>query len=185
MVGCSTLQNLCRLQRSDVCPSMVLERILTDSTKYILIANKLLGESKTVLILAKVDTSLNISDADKKKNRVIIIGAGFNGIGMGCLCKMAGLDFIIIDRAQGVGGTWWYNRFPGAQVDVFSHTYSFTFLSYYGWTNNYSYCYEILNYIRYAVLTFGLEHVSCFKRAFSDTFLASCLEHSLQRSKLE
>ena len=43
--------------------------------------------------------------------------------GMGCLCKMAGIDFIIIDRAQGVGGTWWYNRFPGAQVDVFSHTY--------------------------------------------------------------
>ena len=43
--------------------------------------------------------------------------------GMACLCKMAGIDFIIIDRAQGVGGTWWYNRFPGAQVDVFSHTY--------------------------------------------------------------
>ena len=101
------------------------------------------------------------------KNRVIIIGAGFNGIGMGCLCKMAGLDFIIIDRAQGVGGTWWYNRFPGAQVDVFSHTYSFTFLSYYGWTNNYSYCYEILNYIRYAVLTFGLEKVrfKCIENA--------------------
>jgi len=105
----------------------------------------------------KVDTSLHISDAEKKKNRVIIIGAGFNGIGMGCLCKMAGLDFIIIDRAQGVGGTWWYNRFPGAQVDVFSHTYSYTFLNYFGWTNNYSYTYEILGYIRYAVLYFGIE----------------------------
>ena len=105
-----------------------------------------------------VDTRLNISEQAKKDNRVIIIGAGFNGIGMGCLCKMAGLDFIIIDRAQGVGGTWWYNRFPGAQVDVFSHTYSFTFLSYYGWTNNYSFVYEILSYIRYAVLTYGLEH---------------------------
>ena len=107
----------------------------------------------------KVDTHLNITDQEKMKNRVIIIGAGFNGIGMGCLCKMAGLDFIIIDRAQGVGGTWWYNRFPGAQVDGLSHTYSFSFLSYYGWKNNYSYQYEILNYIRYAVLTFGLEKV--------------------------
>lgn len=105
----------------------------------------------------QVDTTLNISEAEKRNNRVIIVGAGFNGIGMGCLCKMAGIDFIIIDRAQGVGGTWWYNRFPGAQVDVFSHTYSFTFLSYYGWKNNYSYCYEILNYIRMAVLHFGLE----------------------------
>ena len=120
------------------------------------------------------------------KNRVIIIGAGFNGIGMGCLCKMAGLDFIIIDRAQGVGGTWWYNRFPGAQVDVFSHTYSFTFLSYYGWTNNYSYCYEILNYIRYAVLTFGLEKVrfTCINM-HSYHFQASCLEYSFQRREVE
>lgn len=49
---------------------------------------------------------------------VIIVGAGESGIAMGCKLKSElGLDdFIILDRQQGIGGTWWINQYPGKPV---------------------------------------------------------------------
>ena len=51
---------------------------------------------------------------------VVVIGAGFGGIGMGVNLKTKlGLDdFRIFDRQAGIGGTWWINRYPGVAVDV-------------------------------------------------------------------
>jgi cation diffusion facilitator CzcD-associated flavoprotein CzcO len=60
--------------------------------------------------------------------RVAIIGAGFSGVAAGYYLKRAGIDdFVIFERASGVGGTWWHNRYPGAAVDTWSHLYSFSF----------------------------------------------------------
>jgi len=59
---------------------------------------------------------------------VVIVGAGLGGIATGVkLCK-AGIDtFTIVERSPGVGGVWWDNRYPGAEVDVPSHLYSYSF----------------------------------------------------------
>lgn len=46
--------------------------------------------------------------------RVVVIGAGFGGIGMGVALKQAGIDdFLIVDQADDLGGTWRDNTYPG------------------------------------------------------------------------
>src|SRR5580658_6454170 len=61
-------------------------------------------------------------------HQVVIIGAGFGGIGMAIALKRAGLqDFVILDRADDLGGTWRDNSYPGLTCDIPSHLYSFSF----------------------------------------------------------
>lgn len=62
------------------------------------------------------------------KPRVAIIGAGFSGIAAAIALRKRGVDdFVIFESADGVGGTWWKNRYPGAEVDLESHIYSFSY----------------------------------------------------------
>ena len=59
---------------------------------------------------------------------VLIIGAGFSGICMGIQLRKAGMDlFLIIEKSDEIGGTWWDNRYPGCACDIPSHLYSFSF----------------------------------------------------------
>ena len=61
-------------------------------------------------------------------HEVVIIGAGFSGIGAGIKLKRNGIDdFVILERADEVGGTWRDNTYPGVAVDIPSVTYSFHF----------------------------------------------------------
>jgi cation diffusion facilitator CzcD-associated flavoprotein CzcO len=60
--------------------------------------------------------------------RVVVIGAGFGGIGMGIELRRAGIeDFLIVDKGDEPGGTWRDNTYPGAACDVPAHLYSFSF----------------------------------------------------------
>ena len=60
--------------------------------------------------------------------RVAIIGAGFSGIAAAIALRRRGIDdFVIFEQAEGIGGTWWHNRYPGAEVDLESHIYSFSY----------------------------------------------------------
>lgn len=60
--------------------------------------------------------------------RVAIIGAGFSGIAAAIALRKRGIDdFVIFEQAEGIGGTWWHNRYPGAEVDLESHVYSFSY----------------------------------------------------------
>ena len=67
---------------------------------------------------------------DRKSNRnyeIIIIGAGFSGIGSGISLMKAGFtDFLMVDDADGVGGTWHWNTYPGIAVDIPSYSYQFS-----------------------------------------------------------
>lgn len=80
---------------------------------------------------------------------VLIIGAGFAGLGMGAqLRRHDRKDFLIIERASEVGGTWRDNVYPGAACDVPSHLYSFSFAQNPHWSAYYSPGPEIQQYIR-------------------------------------
>jgi cation diffusion facilitator CzcD-associated flavoprotein CzcO len=60
--------------------------------------------------------------------RVVVIGAGFGGIGMALALEQAGItDYLVIDAASDVGGTWRDNTYPGAACDVPANLYSFSF----------------------------------------------------------
>lgn len=82
-------------------------------------------------------------------HRVAIIGSGFAGIGMAVRLTQAGLrDFVILERADGIGGTWRDNSYPGAACDVPSHLYSFSFALNPGWSRTFSPQPEIWEYMK-------------------------------------
>jgi cyclohexanone monooxygenase len=58
---------------------------------------------------------------------VVIVGAGFGGMYMLHRLRGLGLSAIVFDVASGVGGTWYWNRYPGARCDVESMQYSYSF----------------------------------------------------------
>lgn len=62
--------------------------------------------------------------------------------------KKAGFEeFTILEKGQGIGGTWWYNSYPGAECDVQSHLYSFSFEQKNDWSRPYAGQPEILEYL--------------------------------------
>ena len=80
-------------------------------------------------------------------HRVIIIGAGFGGIGMAIRLKQAGIeDFVVVDRAADLGGTWRDNSYPGLSCDVPSILYSYSFRPW-RWSRRYPPREEILAYL--------------------------------------
>ena len=88
---------------------------------------------------------------------VAIIGAGFSGIGLAIRLRRHGIeDFVVLERNEGVGGTWWANTYPGCACDVPSHLYSFSFAPNPGWTRTYSRQPEIRAYLRRVVDEFGV-----------------------------
>ncbi|GAB3476850.1 flavin-containing monooxygenase [Amycolatopsis cihanbeyliensis] len=88
---------------------------------------------------------------------VLIIGAGFAGLGTAIRLRQAGIDdFVVLERASDVGGTWRDNTYPGAACDVPSPLYSLSYAPNPGWSRAYSGGAEILDYIRSVVAEFDL-----------------------------
>ena len=78
----------------------------------------------------------------------LIVGAGFTGIGAAIKLSEAGVDdFVILERADRVGGTWRDNTYPGAACDVPSLLYSYSFVKNSSWSRAYSPAGEICNHI--------------------------------------
>lgn len=89
--------------------------------------------------------------------RVAIIGSGFAGLGMAIRLKESGReDFVVLERAGDVGGTWRANTYPGAACDVPSRLYSFSFAPKHDWTRSFSPQNEILDYLRDCARDFGV-----------------------------
>lgn len=89
---------------------------------------------------------------------VLIVGAGFAGIGMAIQLARRGREsFVIIEQAGDVGGTWRDNRYPGVSCDIPSHLYSFSFRPNPGWSRVFAEGREIHAYLRACVREEGLE----------------------------
>jgi cation diffusion facilitator CzcD-associated flavoprotein CzcO len=91
----------------------------------------------------------------------VIVGAGFAGMYMlKRLRDDLGLSVRVIESAQGVGGTWYWNRYPGARCDSDSYIYGFTFdeklLQEWQWTERYPQQPEILSYLNHVADRFDL-----------------------------
>ena len=89
--------------------------------------------------------------------RVAVVGSGFGGLGAAVRLRKEGIhDFVVLERAGSVGGTWRDNSYPGCACDVPSHLYSFSFAPNPDWPRTFSGQPEIRAYLERIADTFGL-----------------------------
>jgi len=88
---------------------------------------------------------------------VLVIGAGFAGIGAAIKLLEKGVtNFRVFDKAGGIGGTWWHNRYPGAACDVPSHFYCYSFEPNPDWSRLHAPQPEIQAYIERCAQKYGV-----------------------------
>jgi cation diffusion facilitator CzcD-associated flavoprotein CzcO len=89
--------------------------------------------------------------------QILVIGSGFAGLGMAIGLKRAGIDdFVVLEQADEVGGTWRDNHYPGAACDVESHLYSYSFEPNPSWTRAFAPQSEILDYLVHCAEKYGV-----------------------------
>ncbi|GHB37790.1 Baeyer-Villiger monooxygenase [Streptomyces viridiviolaceus] len=89
--------------------------------------------------------------------RVAVVGSGFGGLGAAVRLRREGItDFVVLERADSVGGTWRDNSYPGCACDVPSHLYSFSFAPNPDWPRTFSGQRHIRAYLEHVADTFGL-----------------------------
>ena len=91
----------------------------------------------------------------------VIVGAGFAGLYMLHRLRQAGFRAVVFEAGSGVGGTWYWNRYPGARCDVESMEYSYSFSDdlqqEWEWTERYAGQPEILRYANHVADRFDLK----------------------------
>jgi cation diffusion facilitator CzcD-associated flavoprotein CzcO len=103
------------------------------------------------------ESSAPHSNASETTVDVLIVGAGFSGLCMGIKLLEAGMkSFLIIEKSENIGGTWWDNRYPGCACDIPSHLYSFSFAPSTEWSRMYPGQQEIHDYLKRCVEHYGL-----------------------------
>ncbi|MEU4249675.1 NAD(P)/FAD-dependent oxidoreductase [Amycolatopsis sp. NPDC026612] len=81
--------------------------------------------------------------------KVVIVGTGFSGLGQAIQLEKAGIrDYVILEKAAEVGGTWRDNSYPGCACDVQSHMYSFSYEQNPDWSRSFSPQPEIFGYLK-------------------------------------
>ncbi len=103
------------------------------------------------------DTTMNPPVLD-----ALIIGAGFSGMyQLLCLRDRLGLSALVLEAGEGVGGTWYWNRYPGARCDSESHSYCYSFspelLQEWEWSERYPEQPEIMRYMNHVADRFDLK----------------------------
>jgi cation diffusion facilitator CzcD-associated flavoprotein CzcO len=123
-----------------------------------------------------------LTAGDGTDTRVAVIGSGFGGIGTAIRLMREGIDdFVLLERADEVGGTWRDNTYPGCECDVQSHLYSFSFAPNPAWSRSFSPQPEIQAYLRRCAREFGvLPHVR-----FGHEVLGATWEADARRWRIE
>jgi len=114
--------------------------------------------------------SENLNDASVSNVDAVVVGAGFAGLYMLHLLRdKLNLKVRVIEAADGVGGTWYWNRYPGARCDIPSHHYSYSFSEAlqqeWVWSEKYAAQPEILAYLNFVADKFDLARDIQFETA--------------------
>ena len=88
--------------------------------------------------------------------RVVIIGAGMSGLLAAQRLRAAGVDFVVLEKNDDVGGTWYENSYPGCRVDNPNHNYSYSFAQRHDWPFHFSSQDVLLDYFRRCADDFGV-----------------------------
>jgi len=106
-----------------------------------------------------------LSASGKSAPRVCVIGAGFGGVSLAVGLHKAGIDdFVVYEKASGVGGVWHHNTYPGAEVDTRSHWYSLS-VKYFDWPRTHGSQQTLESYINAIVDDYGVRNRFRFETA--------------------
>ena len=110
-----------------------------------------------------------------ERRDVVVVGAGFSGMYQLYKLREQGLDVQVFEAGSDVGGTWYWNRYPGARVDIESMAYSFSFSEElqqeWQWSEKYSPQPELLKYAQHIADRFELKrHIAFDTRVASAHF---------------
>ena len=121
------------------------------------------------------DNAVDVRKAGNVDHEVIIVGAGMCGIYQLYRLVEQGVDVTVLEGGDGLGGTWYWNRYPGCRFDSESYTYGFSFskelLEEWHWKERFSGQPENLHYVNYVADKFDLrKHVQCNSKIASARF---------------
>ncbi len=121
----------------------------------------------TVLQIIEVGEEKCVKNHSIKEVDAIVLGAGFAGLYMLYQLRSKGLSTVVYEAGDGVGGVWYWNRYPGARCDVESIYYNYTFskelYEEWNWTSRFPEQEEILSYLNYVADRFDLRNDIQFK----------------------
>ena len=106
---------------------------------------------------------------------VVVVGAGFAGLYLLQRLRSQGFSVVVLESADGVGGTWYWNRYPGARCDIMSVDYSYSFdpelEREWQWSEKYATQPEILRYLDHVTDRFNLRPDITFGTRVTDAIL--------------
>jgi cation diffusion facilitator CzcD-associated flavoprotein CzcO len=98
-----------------------------------------------------------MSDTTFPDHQVVIVGAGFSGIGTAIKLDSSGMgDYLVIEAGEEPGGTWYWNTYPGIAVDIPSFSYQFSFEQRPDWSRTYAPGRELKAYADHCVDKYGI-----------------------------
>jgi len=97
-----------------------------------------------------------LADDVKRDFHVLVIGAGMSGLLAAIQLDDAGIPFTVVEKNEGIGGTWLENTYPGCRVDVGNHFYCYSFAPNHGWSEYYSRQPELHDYFETCATKFGI-----------------------------
>lgn len=110
-------------------------------------------------------TSLAMSAGDKPIFDAVIVGSGFSGLCIAIKMQQLGMRYLVLEKAESIGGTWRDNTYPGAACDVPSNLYCFSFAANPHWSRTYPQQVEIQSYMNACADKFGLRSHIQFSKA--------------------
>jgi 4-hydroxyacetophenone monooxygenase len=135
--------------------------------------NFMLGEDVPEKYVALLQEELGVSGVDSRDVhialpdgategdfRVLIVGAGMSGLLAAIRLKNAGIPFVIIEKNEAIGGTWFANTYPGCRVDNPNHLYSYSFEPNHDWPLHFSTHDVLFDYFNRCADKYGIrEHI--------------------------
>jgi 4-hydroxyacetophenone monooxygenase len=102
----------------------------------------------------------DVPDQAKQRFPVLVIGAGMSGLLQAIRLEEAGIPYLVIEKNDGIGGTWFENTYPGCRVDIANHFYCYSFEPYHDWPEHFSQHKELREYFERCADKYGVrEHI--------------------------
>ncbi|MGH0035055.1 MAG: flavin-containing monooxygenase [Myxococcota bacterium] len=98
----------------------------------------------------------DVPAAVRRSMRVLVIGCGMSGLLAAIRLEEAGIPYLVVEKNDGIGGTWFENTYPGCRVDIANHFYCYSFEPNHDWSEFFSQRGELRDYFERCADRYGV-----------------------------